>query len=163
MKSFFLLTSIFVILFTGCSPVKVIDNVPSGSPKGYVEFYYLPGEGDSEFNYSIYSTFIERINFLTLKGEKFYEGHLPGGNLTLEKTSLFIAKRPGEYNFSVRVSTLDTTFPLTIEESKVTRVKILFKNIKRLPEKNVKLSDMPDYFKIEVSQDKPVSFNGDFN
>ncbi len=154
MKSFFLLNSILVILFTGCSPVKVIDKISEGSPKGYVEFYYMPGEGDSEFNYSIYSAF---------KGEEFYEGHLPGGNLTLEKTSLFIAKHPGEYSFSVRVSTLDTTFPLIIEESKVTRVKILFKNIKRLPEKNVKLSNMSDYFKIEVSQDKPVSFNGDFN
>jgi hypothetical protein len=72
---------------------------------------------------------------------------------------LIIAKSPGNYNFSVSVSTIENTLPLVVEEGMITKVKLLFKCINQPPEKSVKLTDMPKYFKIEVFPEKPVLFN----
>lgn len=98
----FLLLWVVVMLSTGCASMMVTDNVPPGSPKGYVEFYQIgygvtKNELSSEGDIKVF-----------LEGRSMYpEVNPPGGYsgriypITIFDYKSFrrIANVPGEYEY----------------------------------------------------------------
>lgn len=152
-KSVYSLTClVFILILSGCASVKVIDKVSSGTPKGYVEFYYVQGEGDDAFRYSVY-----RI----ANDKEFYEGQTPLWDVKKGNIGLRLAKSTGDYTFSVRASTISRTFPVHIEEGKIIRVKIVFTNLYDSMSEQGKSLPMSAYLKINVYPESPVPISED--
>ena len=122
-----------ILFISGCASIKFIDTVPSGSPKGYVEFYYLKSKGSSEPTRSAVYTFFndrdktveENTSFFNGR-DKILEGYTSFWDLK-NKVGLRLAKIPGNYTFLVHSQAgLDSTIVIQIKEGMISPVKIAF-------------------------------------
>ena len=115
------------LLLMGCKAMATKDKLPDGAPKGYVEFYYLPIEGNPGYRVWVYSK-------LSL-GTELYEGLTGAWDQNPEKrVGLRIAKRPGRYRFALRLerdSSEEIDVRVLVEEGKITPVKIHFTDVNK--------------------------------
>jgi len=104
----------FVLIITGCAPMKVIDKVPSASPKGYAEFFCKN---------EAYSDCKRKLHLVKKKGEYVFVGNISvkRRDENSYKVGYLIARTPG-YHY---VSTLDNTYYFYIEEGMVTPIEII--------------------------------------
>jgi hypothetical protein len=115
-KLLFLSTVLFIV---GCAPTGLVDKLPKETPKGYVEFYYLKSEGDTDYCPDVYSIY----------GDKgAYEGRLYSFSAK-DKVFLRLAKIPGKYTFFVRLIGNEYQFPIQIREGMITVIKITFTDV----------------------------------
>ncbi len=118
----FLYVLLFFSLSTllGCAiPLK--DSLPEGSPKGYVEFYYL-------FSETKPTLFKIRIYSLDNNYRRVLEG-VTEGCTSYDKIGLRIAKLPGTYKFAICLGDVEKVVAVAVEEGKITPVKIAFRNL----------------------------------
>lgn len=101
----------------GCARVIIKDTLPYGVPMGYVEFYYLPSEGNPPAATRIYSVESDR-NVLEEKIDFFW--------LLGDKAGLRLAKAPGDYRFLILKGTAQISVKVRIEEGMVTPVRMHF-------------------------------------
>jgi hypothetical protein len=139
-KLIYLLTClIFILILAGCASVKVIDRIPNGTPKGYVEVYYDQSEGGVGYRASVYSI---------VNGKEIYEGQTSIWDINSNKVGLRLAKRPGTYTFSVRLFEWNYTYSIKIEEGMITPIKITY----LIVNKESQLSSL----NTDVHPEKPV-------
>jgi hypothetical protein len=140
------LTCLTLILFiSDCSPIKFVDTIPSGSPKGYVEFYYLKKESLSRF--AIYNL---------INDQKIFEGYPSFWDLK-NKVGLRLAKTPGNYSFLVHLLSpeFDSSLFVQITKDTIAPVKIALAN-KWVSEGNMGLEKRVFY--LDVRQEKAVPY-----
>jgi len=114
--------SVSLSIFAGCgAPITIKDDLPAGTPKGYVEFYYLRNEGDIGRRAAIYRYDKYRI---------VLEGLTSGQDWRQNKVGLRLAKRPGYYHFAVSLGTAEEHVrQVRVEEGMVTPVRIQIRNL----------------------------------
>ncbi|MFH1503348.1 MAG: hypothetical protein ABIE36_01700 [Candidatus Diapherotrites archaeon] len=136
---------VLILIITGCAPMKVIDTVQSETPKGYVEFYFLRGEGNPGCYPEIYSI---------VDNKEVFEGSVFcwGGN----KVNLRIAKTPGTYTFSVQLLKYNYTFPIQIEEGMITPIRIVFEDVYKRSYSRANSIVTRSFFKMGVYPEKTV-------
>jgi hypothetical protein len=114
MKTIKLNCLVFILILAGCAPVKMIDSIPRGSPKGYVEFFCI--------NDKNYCSHKQNLSLIKRKGEYFFIGKVSSKNRKKDpyNTGYIIAQAPGPHY----VSTLTDTYYFNIEEDMVTPIEI---------------------------------------
>jgi hypothetical protein len=116
-----------ILIITGCASIKVIDTFPSGTPKGYIEFYYIKSETEIPPS----GTRIYGI----VNNQEIYEGRTSFGDLTKGKIGLRLAKRPGTYTFLIHSfegkTPVPISVPVQIEEGMITPVKIIIPDFEK--------------------------------
>ncbi|MCX6749879.1 MAG: hypothetical protein NTZ83_00305, partial [Candidatus Pacearchaeota archaeon] len=105
---------VFILIITGCAPMRLIDKVSSDSPKGYAEFFCRNDKG--------YSDCKRKISLIKKKGEYIFVGNVSNKRRDSDsyKAGYIIARSPGYYY----VSTLEDTYYFHIEEGMVTPIEI---------------------------------------
>jgi hypothetical protein len=99
------------------------DTLPTGVPRGYVEFYYLKSVGNTGRRPAIYS--VEN-------NKRIFEGYTSANDLFQNKVGFRLAKRPGTYDFAVTLGTADEqVHQVRVEEGMVTPVRIHIGNVRR--------------------------------
>ncbi|MGA2407787.1 MAG: hypothetical protein ABSF81_13710 [Bacteroidales bacterium] len=114
---------IFISILAGCAPIRKIDRVAEGSPKGYVEFYYLKSEGNIGFSFPVYTV-------ANPTKDSPPEGWVTASKLIFgDKVGLRLSKSPGKYTFYVGLSDFSQPISVSIKEGMVIPVRIVFTNI----------------------------------
>ena len=106
--------SLIFLILAGCAPMKVIDNVPRNSPKGYAVFFCR--------NDKQYCNHKQHLSLVKRKGEYLFTGSVSPKNRKKDpyNTGYIIAQAPGPHY----VSTLTGTYYFNIEEDMVTPIEI---------------------------------------
>jgi len=113
LKTIQLTCFVFILIITGCALMKVIDKVPSDSPKGYAEFF-CRNEG--------YSDCKRKLFLVKKKGVYIFVGKVSNKRRDSDsyKAGYFIAQPPGYYYVSI----LEDIHYFHIEEGMVTPIEI---------------------------------------
>lgn len=145
-----------LVLFSGlgcCSGIRTKDYLPSGTAKGYVEFYctigpMTPYPGSPKI-YCIDENSRKKIE----------EGYISidGGSVFFSaKQGLRIARTPGTYRFSVVLGTADEIVSVQVKEGMVTPVKISFSDVKTSSTSGSGATVVTTTFRMQVTAEEPI-------
>ena len=136
---YFLIPLLFMQFFFGCT--KIIDTLPPGTPKGFVEFSL-----ECKSGLAAVPLFVD-----TGRGWSEHIGFLK------HLRKLRIAKTPGVYSFSVKYGTADKDFVVHVKEGMLTPVKIVYKEHSYREYRYIKTGgrEVTIYFDLQTFPDEP--------
>jgi hypothetical protein len=105
-----------MLLFLGCSAIRIKDTVPKNSPKGFVEFYYpvdLEWVGASPRIYMYENNKVIKFGYLPHRFTVFQY-----------KLSFRISLSPGIHIFIVKLGNAQQEIKINIEEGKLIPIRI---------------------------------------
>jgi hypothetical protein len=144
----FVFTCLVLLSILGCVAV-IKDNLPQGTPKGYVKFYRLRSD-PGNLCPMIYSV-DEKNKELAL------EGKIPSDTIWVDRSILQLAKTPGNYHFIVRFGTGEKVVRVRIVEGMVTPVRIIFGDVKKTRESGL----IRTTFNMDISVEAPIPLRED--
>ncbi len=141
--------SLLIILgIFGCAVTKVVDKVPQGDPKGFVEFYVM----DEEINKY-------RQGFPEIYCNEVSQGSWPIFNPAWSRKDrriIMISRKPGIHPFSIRWKMERKDIQVRIEEGKITPVKIGMTSSEKDTSINPNVSLVTTSLRMYVTTEEPV-------
>jgi|GEM_PF-5718594 len=112
-----LMMGTLLLAISGCASTRVIDRVPRGQAKGYVEFYVPPGK-----------TSVAMPRIYRLEGGHEVSLGQTGYLVKGKKSALRVAEKPGYYSYAIRAGSFHKDIRVKVLDGHVTPVRIAFED-----------------------------------